>query len=260
VKQVVQRLRDGHVDVIDVPPPELTPGGVLVDVRASLLSAGTERAKIEAGRQSLIGKARSRPEQVQQVLDKARRDGVREAAAVVRGRLNEPSSLGYSAAGVVIAAGARVRGITPGDRVACAGGGYAVHAEVDHVPSNLCARLPSSVTFEQGAFATVGSIALHGVRQAEVRLGERVAIIGLGLVGQLAAQLVKASGCTAFGFDISDDLVQLALEKGSIDAVAGTECDAVIITAATSSSDPIELAAGLCRDRGRVVVVGDVGM
>jgi predicted dehydrogenase/threonine dehydrogenase-like Zn-dependent dehydrogenase len=260
VKQVVQRLRDGHVDVIDVPPPELTPGGVLVDVRASLLSAGTERAKIQAGRQSLIGKARSRPEQVQQVLDKARRDGVREAAAVVRGRLNEPSSLGYSAAGVVIAAGARVRGIAPGDRVACAGGGYAVHAEVDHVPLNLCARLPSSVTFEQGAFATVGSIALHGVRQAEIRLGERVAIIGLGLVGQLAAQLVKASGCTAFGFDISDDLVQLALEQGSIDAVAASECDAVIITAATRSSDPIELAADLCRERGRVVVVGDVGM
>ena len=260
MKQVVQRLRNGRVEVIDVPPPQLGPGGVLVDVRASLLSAGTERAKVEAGRQSLIGKARSRPEQVQQVLDKVRRDGIREAAAVVRARLDEPSTLGYSAAGVAIAVGPRVRGICPGDRIACAGGDYAVHAEIDHVPSNLCVRLPSDVTFAHGAFATVGSIALHGVRQAEVRLGERVAIIGLGLVGQLTAQLVKASGCTVFGFDLAEDLVQLALEQGSIDAAAGSECDAVIITAATKSSDPIELAAELCRDRGRVVVVGDVGM
>jgi predicted dehydrogenase/threonine dehydrogenase-like Zn-dependent dehydrogenase len=263
VKQVVQRLRDGHVEVVEVPPPALGPDGVVVDVRASLLSAGTERAKIEAGRSSLVGKARSRPDQVQQVIDKARRDGIREAVSTVRARLNEPSSLGYSAAGVALEVGSRVRGIVPGDRVACAGGDYAVHAEIDHVPANLCVRLPAGVSFEQGAFGTIGSIALHGVRQAEVQLGERVGIIGLGLVGQLAAQLVKAAGCTALGFDLSADLTRLALESGAIDGrlpADSGDCDAVIITAATRSSDPIELAARACRDRGRVVVVGDVGM
>jgi predicted dehydrogenase/threonine dehydrogenase-like Zn-dependent dehydrogenase len=273
MKQVVQRLRDGHVEVIEVPPPELTANGVLVDVRASLLSAGTERAKLEAGRRSLVGKARSRPDQVQQVLDKARRDGIREAASVVRARLNEPASLGYSAAGVAVAVGSRVHGIAAGDRVACAGGGHAVHAEIDHVPFNLCVVLPDEVSFEQGAFATLGSIALHAVRQAEVQLGERVAVIGLGLVGQLVAQLVKAAGGEAFGFDLSNELVDLARTSGAIDdgfvrhelssngLPAGVSaCDAVIITAATKSSDPIELAADLCRDRGRVVVVGDVGL
>ena len=273
MKQVVQRLRTGQVEVLEVPPPELTPGGVLVDVRASLLSAGTERAKVEAGRKSMIGKARSRPDQVHQVIDKARRDGIREAASVVRAKLVEPSSLGYSAAGVAIAVGSRVRGISPGDRVACAGGDYAVHAEIDHVPFNLCVRLPKAVPFEQGAFCTLGSIAMQGVRQAEVRLGERVAIIGLGLVGQLAAQLVKAAGAKAYGFDLSEDLVRLARATGAVDegfvrhefasnglSAGVPDCDAVIITAATKSSDPIELAAELCRDRGRVVVVGDVGM
>jgi predicted dehydrogenase/threonine dehydrogenase-like Zn-dependent dehydrogenase len=273
MKQVVQRLRDGRVEVVDVPPPQLSAAGVLVDVRASLLSAGTERAKVEAGRRSLIGKARSRPDQVQQVIDKARRDGIREAAAEVRARLDEPSSLGYSAAGVVMAVGSRVRGVAPGDRVACAGGDYAVHAEIDHVPFNLCVRLPDALTFEQGAFATLGSIALHGVRQAEVKLGERVAVIGLGLVGQLVAQLVRAAGGKVFGFDLSDELVQLARTTGAVDEgfvrrelggnglrVGASACDAVIITAATKSSDPIELAADLCRERGRVVVLGDVGM
>ena len=148
MKQVVQRLRDGRVEVVEVPPPALGPDGVVVDVRASLLSAGTERSKIEAGRSSLVGKARSRPDQVQQVIEKARRDGVREAASAVRARLNEPSSLGYSAAGIALAVGSRVRGIVPGDRVACAGGDYAVHAEIDHVPANLCVPVPDLLSFE----------------------------------------------------------------------------------------------------------------
>jgi predicted dehydrogenase/threonine dehydrogenase-like Zn-dependent dehydrogenase len=272
MKQVVQRLRDGRIEVLEVPPPELRAGGVLVDVRASLLSAGTERAKLEAGRRGLIGKARSRPDQVQQVVEKARRDGIREAAAAVRMRLDEPSSLGYSAAGVVMGVGSRVRGLAPGDRVACAGGDFAVHAEIDHVPFNLCVRLPDAVPFDQGSFATLGSIALHGVRQAEVHLGDRVAVIGLGLVGQLAAQLAKAAGAKVFGFDLSEELVQLARTTGAIDEgfvrrelggnlpAGESACDAVIIPAATKSSDPIELAAQLCRERGLVVVLGDVGM
>ena len=273
MKQVVQRLRDGQIEVLDVPRPELTPHGVLVDVRASLLSAGTERSKVETGRESLLGKARSRPDQVQQVLEKARRDGIRETVDAVRSRLDAWDGLGYSTAGTVLEVGSRVRDLAAGDRVACGGGGFAVHAEVNYVPGNLCVRIPEGVSFEEGAFATVGSIALHGVRQADVRVGERVAVIGLGLIGQLAGQILRASGCAVQGVDLRTDLIERAQELGAVDggfqpdALSGDTlpaeiagCDAVLITAATKSSDPVRLAAHLARDRGRVVVVGDVGM
>ncbi|HEV3408602.1 MAG TPA: zinc-binding alcohol dehydrogenase, partial [Gaiellaceae bacterium] len=273
MKQVTQRLRDGRIEVLDVPPPSLTPEGVLVDVRASLLSAGTERHKAETARQSLLGKARSRPDEVRKVIEKARRDGLAETIQAVGARLDQPSSLGYSASGVVLAAGARVSDVVPGDRVACGGGGYAVHAEIDHVPGNLVVALPDGVTFAEGAFATVGSIALHGVRQADVRLGERVAVIGLGLVGQLAGQILRAAACRVVGIDLSGELVSRALEHGAADVAYeratldghalppdAAGCDAVVVTAATASSDPVQLAARLCRDRGRVVIVGDVGM
>jgi predicted dehydrogenase/threonine dehydrogenase-like Zn-dependent dehydrogenase len=273
MKQVTQRLRDGSISVIDVPNPTVLPHGVLVDVRASLLSAGTERSKVKTGRQSLIGKARARPDQVRQVMEKAQRDGVRETIRAVRSRLDQPSALGYSAAGVVLAVGSRVRDIVPGDRVACGGADYAVHAEVDHVPSNLCVPLPDEVDFESGAFATVGSIAMHGVRQADVRLGETVAVIGLGLVGQLAGQLLRAAGCRVVGIDLSPALLERARAVGAADVVfersqlgdgrlptEAQDCDAVLITAATPSDDPVRLAAQLARDRARVVIVGDVGM
>jgi predicted dehydrogenase len=268
VKQVTQRVRDGRIEVVDVPTPELTPDTVLVDVRASLLSTGTERAKVETARKSLFGKARARPDQVRQVVEKAREDGLRETIDAVRLRLDQPSSLGYSSAGVAAAVGDRVRGIAPGDRVACGGADHAVHAEVDRVPGNLCVRLPDAVSFEAGAFTTVGAIALHGVRQAGVAIGEQVAVIGLGLVGQLAAQILRAAGCRVLGVDLSAALVGRAVETGAVDVGWPREavpreaagCDAVLITAATRSSDPVELAAELCRDRGRVVIVGDVGL
>jgi predicted dehydrogenase len=272
VKQVAQRLKDGAVEVLDVPAPSLRPQGVLVDVRSSLLSAGTERSKVETGRKSLIGKARARPDQVRLVVEKAGRDGVRDALAAVRARLGRPEPLGYSAAGVVLAVGDRVRDLAVGDRVACAGAGYASHADVDYVPGNLCVRLPDGVGFDQGCFATLGAIAMHGVRRAEPGLGERVAVIGLGLVGQLASQLLKAAGCRVVGIDLGEEPIAVAREMGGIDegiprsqldearlAREGA-CDAVLIAAATESDDPVELAAALCRDRGRVVVVGDVGM
>ena len=249
----------------------LSTEGVLVDVRASLLSVGTEKSKVEAGRQGLVGKARARPDQAREVVEKARRDGVRETVRAVRTRLDQPTALGYSAAGLVLEVGANVRGISPGDRVACGGGDYAVHAEVVHVPGNLCVRLPHTVEYDSAAFATVGSIAMHGVRQADVRLGERVAVIGLGLVGQLTAQLLRASGCEVVGIDLDERLAQRAIELGSAQTAfpralldssqlptEATECDAVIVTAATTSSDPVRLAPRLCRDRGRVVIVGDV--
>lgn len=271
MKQVTQRLRDGEITVADVPDPVLRPEGVIVDVRASLLSAGTERAKVQTARQSLAGKARARPDQVRQVVEKARRDGVAATVDAVRMRLGQPSELGYSTAGVVVGVGARVRDLAIGDRVACGGGGYAVHAEMNYVPGNLCVTLPDEVDFAEATFATVGAIALHGVRQADVRLGERVAVIGLGLVGQLAGQLLRASGCTVIGVDLDGAAARRARDLGACDLGlaraeldggpdAAQPCDAVLLTAATPSDDPIELAARLSRDRARVVVVGDVGL
>jgi predicted dehydrogenase/threonine dehydrogenase-like Zn-dependent dehydrogenase len=271
MKQVTLRLRDGRVDVVDVPWPSLTPEGVLIDVRASVLSVGTERSRVEASRSSLIGKARARPDQARQVIDKARRDGVRETVQTVRARLDQPGAVGYSAAGVVLDVGERVRGIAPGQRVACGGGDHAVHADVVQVPGNLCVPLPDDVDFDSAAFATIGSVAMHGVRQADVRIGERVAVIGLGLVGQLTGQILRAAGCRVVGIDLSPDLLAKGVEIGSIDLglernafdgdaiPSGTaDCDAVIVTAATRSNDPVTLAARLLRDRGRVVIVGDV--
>ena len=274
MKQVTQRLKDGHVAVIDVPVPEMSEHEVLIVLRASLVSAGTERTKVATGQKSLVGKARARPDQVSQVLAKARTDGVRATIDTVRARLAEPSSLGYSAAGIVVAVGARVGALAPGDRVACGGGDYAVHAEVVAVPGNLCVGLAPAVDFESGAFATVGAIAMHGMRRAEVGLGERVAVIGLGLVGQLTGMLLRAAGVGVVGVDLDGRQCARALANGAADVAFAREdldgeaglppgaggCDAVIVTAATRSSDPVELAARLARDRARVVVVGDVGM
>jgi predicted dehydrogenase/threonine dehydrogenase-like Zn-dependent dehydrogenase len=272
MRQVTQRLKDGRIELREVPTPAVDEHSVLIDVRASLLSAGTERTKVVTAREGLIGKARARPDDARQVLEKARRDGIRQTVEAVRTRLGQPSPLGYSAAGVVLAVGDRVRGISPGDHVACGGAG-AAHAEIIRVPGNLCVRIPGGMEWAHAAFTTVGSIALQGVRQGEPRLGERVAVIGLGLVGRLCCQLLRAAGCTVVGLDISADLVGEALLDGSIshgfvpaaldDASVPAEasaCDVVIIAASTTSSDPIELAARLCRDRGRIVVVGAVGM
>jgi predicted dehydrogenase/threonine dehydrogenase-like Zn-dependent dehydrogenase len=272
VKQVTQRLKDGRIEVRDIPIPEPGQHEVLVRLRASLLSSGTERAKVQTARQSLVGKARERPDQVRRVVDKVRRDGVRETVATVRARLDQPTALGYCAAGEVLAVGERVRGIAVGDRVACGGQG-AAHAEFACVPGNLCVTIPDGVKWPHGAFATLGSIALHGVRQAEIHLGERAAVIGLGLVGELCAYLLGASGCSAVGIDLAAARVQHAIDSGAI--VHGfersvvnprqlpaelSEVDSVIIAASTSSSDPIDLAAAMCRDRGRVVMVGATGM
>jgi predicted dehydrogenase/threonine dehydrogenase-like Zn-dependent dehydrogenase len=272
MKQVTQRLRDGQIEVLDVPRPVLTHDGLIVDVRASLVSAGTERSTVEAARQSLLGKARARPEQARQVVEKARTDGVRATLDAVRTRLGQPSALGYSSAGVVLEVGERVPDLRPGDRVACAGAGYAVHAELNYVPANLAVALPDNVGFEAGAFATVGSIALHAVRQADAKLGERVAVVGLGLVGQLTCRLLTAAGCQVVGIDIAIELVERARSSGiaagyartSIDPSdppsAARDCDAIIVTASTESDDPVRLAGSLARDRARVVVVGAVGM
>lgn len=275
MRQVAQSLKDGSISVIEAPAPSLQPHGALVRTAYSLISSGTEMAKVELGRQGLIGKARSRPDMVRQVIDKARRDGILSTYRTVRARLEEAGALGYSAAGVVSDVGELVQGLRVGDRVACGGGGYANHAEVLYVPQNLCARVPDDVELADAAYATVGAIAMQGVRLSGVALGDRVVVIGLGLVGQLAVQLAVAAGCEVAGIDLESAKCDLASQLGAhgthagggsdahewcAEFTRGRGFDAVLIAAATKSSDPIRLAADIARDRGVVVVVGDVGM
>lgn len=274
MKQAVQNLKTGEVAVREVPPPRLHRGGALVATLSSLISAGTERSKIELGEKSMLGKARARPELVQQVLDKARQDGVKETYRTVMQRLEAPNPLGYSAAGRVVAVAADVPGIKVGDLVACSGAGYANHAEVNFIPKHLLARVPDGVSADQAAYGTLGCIAMHGVRQADLGLGDRVLVVGLGLVGLVAAQLARVAGARVFGTDLDPAACSLAERLGVeravprneaieavIDAVTdGIGVDAVLICAAAASNDPIELAAQLARDRARVVLVGHVGL
>ncbi|MDQ1559800.1 MAG: hypothetical protein QOD32_2860 [Pyrinomonadaceae bacterium] len=274
MKQILQNYKTGEVSVADVPPPIAQRGRVLVRTAASLISAGTERMAVELGRKSLIGKARERPDLVKQVIQKAQREGLMNTFTAVQSKLNAQNALGYSAAGFVVGAGDDVSGFSAGDRVACAGAGFASHAELLSVPQNLCVRLPDAVDFEAASFGTLGAIALQGVRLAEPTLGEAVVVIGLGLLGQLTVQLLKANGCRVFGVDLDASKVELARTLGADDGCVsggdtlqsvmewsrGRGADAVLITAATSSDQPIELAGEMSRLKGRVVAVGLVGM
>jgi len=253
MKQLVQDFKTGEVKLVDVPPPTVAPGMVVVRNAFSLVSAGTEKSTVEMGQASLIGKARLRPDLVRQLMGTVKREGVAAAMRKVQSRLDTWKPLGYSCAGTVIAVGEGVTGVAVGDRVACGGQDYASHAEVVSVPRNLCALVPEGVSLEHAAFTTVGAIALQGVRQADARLGEHVAVIGLGLVGQLTVLLLRAAGCRVFGYDPAVKLP--GVETGAPDSM-----DAVIITAATDSNEPLAQAGQLCRDRGRVVMVGVTGM
>ena len=274
MKQLLQNLKDGEGRVADVPVPAAQRGRVLVRAAASLVSAGTERAVVELGRKGLLGKAKERPDLVRKVVDKIKAEGLGNALGAVRDKLSASHALGYSAAGTVLETGEGAEEFSAGDRVACAGAGYASHAEVLSVPKNLCVRLPPEVDFESAAFATVGAIALQGVRLAEPTLGESVVVLGLGLVGQLTVQLLKANGCRVFGVDLDPSKIELARGLGMDDGMRAGEgaaravegwtrgrgADAVVIAAATRSSEPVELAGEISRRRGRVVVVGAVGM
>ncbi len=275
MKQVLQHARTGEVEVVDVPSPNLLPGCVLVRIAASLVSAGTERAASEFASKNLLQKAQARPDLVREVIDKVRRDGLLSAAQAVRSRLDQPLALGYSSAGTVIAVGEGVADIQTGDRVACAGAGYATHAEIACVPRLLAARIAdANVTFYEAAFTTVGAVALHGIRTSEVKLGDVVGVIGLGLVGQLTVQMLKAAGCRAIGMDIVRQRVDLAKRLGADGASdslhvfeemcrahsGGHGVDAVLITAETSGSEPVNLAGNVTRERGVIVAVGTVGM
>lgn len=275
MKQLLQNLRDGAFTLAEAPFPTRPPGFALVANRASLISAGTERATVKAAQASLLGKARQRPDKVRQVLDNIKKEGLLATINKVKEKLDQPKALGYSSAGVVIDCDAGETLFKVGDRVACAGQDYASHAEVVVVPRNLVVPLPDAVSFEAGSFAAVGAIALQGVRRADAHLGQRVLVIGLGLIGQLTWMLLEDAGVTVIGTDVSEHTVATArslglkhaLVRGKDDVeglcaalTAGHGVDAVIITASAKSNDPVELAGVVSRERGRVVVVGSVTM
>lgn len=272
MKQLLQNLRDGKTVVEEVPIPTPRQGMALVKTAVSLVSAGTERMVVEFAEKSLVGKARSRPDLVKQVLEKAGREGLITTVQGAFQRLDQPMALGYSSAGTIVALGPKVRGFKIGQRVACGGGGYATHAEFAVVPNNLMTMLPKNVDFESAAFATLGAVAMHGFRLVEPQVGERVAVIGLGLLGLMATQIASAAGCSVLGIDTDSKRVDLASSLG-LTAVARSKAvdsglafsnnhgfDVVLICADTASNDPVELAAVLARDRGRVVATGAVGL
>ena len=274
MKQVIQNLRSGELKVDEVPETVVKGGGILVRNVASLVSAGTERIAVDLAQKSLLGKARQRPDLVRQVIGKVKRDGFLSTLRAVQARLDAPLALGYSCAGIVIEVGSGAEEFRVGDRVACAGMNFASHAETVFVPTNLAVTIPDGVGFEDAAFVTLGAIALQGIRTAEVKLGEAVAVIGLGLLGQLTVQLLKAAGCRVIGIDLDSERVELArahaadmavTRSDDIDAAVaqftdGYGVDSVIITAAAETNDPIELAGVIARDRAVVSIVGAVVM
>jgi predicted dehydrogenase len=273
MRQVVQDLRSGRLDVDDLPSPCLVDSSLLVANEYSLISAGTERATVDLARKGLVAKAQARPDLVRKVLESLGRDGLAATVRLVNTRLDRRKSLGYSCAGVVLAVGRDVTGFAVGDRVACAGQDYASHAEVVCVPASLCVRVPDAVATADAAYVALGAIALHGVRQAAPSIGETLAVIGLGLVGQIVAQVLRANGCRVIASDLDPARLELARTLGAPHAVLpgdlaatcaaetdGRGVDGVIITASSASNQPVEAAAEICRHKGRVVVVGSVGM
>jgi polar amino acid transport system substrate-binding protein len=275
LKQLIQNFKTGDLYVDDVPMPSLSEGFVLVENKFSLISSGTERGTVKVAQASLLGKAKQRPDLVAQVIQNIRKEGIAATLKKVQTKLDSLKALGYSSAGVVLASMDKNSLFQTGDRVACAGQDYASHAEIVSVPQNLVARIPDNVSFEEAAFTTLGAIAMQGVRQAEPKLGENVCVIGLGLLGQLTCQLLRANGCHVMGIDLSDRLVKLAqensadlainrnhvdLEKICSSFTNGHGFDNIIITAAAPTNDPIELAAEIARKKGKVIIVGAVKM
>ena len=272
MKQLLQHMKTGRTSVEEVPVPEPHRGQALVRVATSLVSAGTERMLVEFGEKSLLGKARARPDLVRQMTEKMKREGFLPALQAAFNRLDQPMALGYSSAGEIVQLADGMEGFQVGQRVACAGGGYAIHAEYNIVPRTLLTPLPEGVDFESAAFTTLAAIALHGFRLAEPQVGETVTIIGMGLLGLLAGQIAAASGCRVFGVDTNPARVALAntlglsscLREEAVESMqafsANRGADVVLICADTSSNDPVELAAAIARDRARIVATGAVGL
>jgi len=272
MEQLVQKLKDGAIQIIEAPLPSIASGMVLIQNHYSLISAGTEGSTVKTARKGYIGKAKERPQQVKQVLDTLKTQGPMQTYRAVMKKLDAYSPLGYSCAGEVIDVAPDVKELQVGDLVAC-GGITASHAEVVNVPINLCVKLKPDADLKQAAYNTLGAIALQGIRQADLRLGETCAVIGLGLLGQLTCLLLRASGVRVIGTDVNQAMVNMA-SKHSADLAlfqgqAGIEdqinaftngigCDAVIITAASDSLNPINFAGAISRQKGIVVVVGAV--
>ena len=275
MKQVIQNTRNGQLTVKDVPPPKVRAGHILVRTGASLISAGTERMVVDFAQKSLAGKARQRPDLVKKVLGKLKRDGIRATLQSVLARLDEPLPLGYSAAGHIVAVGSGLEGrFHVGERVAVAGAGIANHAELNVVPANLAAAVPDGVPLEEACYGTLGAIALHSVRNLGAGLGDVVAVVGAGLVGQIAAQFLSLQGARVIALDYNPDRLRLARNLGAEAAfnlsepdvegavaafTRGLGCDAILIAAATESAEPFHTAAALARDRARVCMVGMTG-
>ena len=271
MKQVLQNLKDGSTELAEVPCPRVGRGSLLIRSSRSLVSAGTERMLVDFGKANLLDKARRQPDKVRQVLDKVRTDGLAPTLEAVRNKLEQPLPLGYCNAGVVAELGAGVTGFSVGDRVASNG----KHAELVSVPVNLCAKIPDAVSDEAAAFTVIGAIALQGIRLVQPTLGEAVVVTGLGLIGLMTVQLLRAHGCRVLGIDLDPRKLELARRFGAEvvdiarvqDAVAAAEgfsrgrgVDAVIITASTKSNAPVHQAALMCRKRGRIVLVGVTGL
>ncbi|WP_033960109.1 bi-domain-containing oxidoreductase [Psychroserpens jangbogonensis] len=274
MQQLTQKLGSGDMIIQDVPYPQAGKGMVIVKNHYSIISAGTEGSTVVAARKSLLGKAKERPQQVKQVIDTLKKQGPIQTYRAVMKKLDAYSPLGYSSAGEVIEVGEGVTEFELGDKVACAGAGYANHAEIVSVPINLCVKLDANTNLKDAAYNTLGAISMQGVRQADLRLGESCVIIGLGLLGQLAALILKASGVTVIGIDVSEAAVKQAVDNNVVDlgltrnaagveeqiqsATNGYGADAVIIAAATASLDPINFAGAIARKKGKVVVLGAV--
>jgi len=273
MKQLTQKLKEGKLRVLDVPEPLLQPGTVLVRNHYSVISAGTEGSTVSAARKSYLGKAKERPQQARQVLDTLKTKGLVQTYRAVMKKLDAHSPLGYSSAGEVVEVAPGVEGFAPGDRVACGGAGYANHADYVAVPRNLCVKLPAQARLDRAAYNTVGAIALQGIRQADLRVGETCVVIGMGLLGQLTGLMLKAGGQRVVGVDINPKVLELArehcadlafesgdpaLEQAVHEFTGGIGADAVIITAATSDTGPVDLAGRLLRRKGLVVIVGNV--
>jgi predicted dehydrogenase/threonine dehydrogenase-like Zn-dependent dehydrogenase len=271
MKQILQNFRTGQTSVFGVPTPQCRSGTILIQTRRSLISAGTERMLVEFGQASLLQKARSHPEKVRQVLEKVRTDGLMTTLDAVRNKLDQPLSLGYCNTGIVVEVDAGVEGFSVGDRVVSNGS----HSEVVCVPKNLCARIPDGVTDDEATFAVPGAIALQGIRLLDPTLGERIAVFGLGLLGLLAVQILRANGCQVLGVDFDKDRLALARQCGAQvvdlgtgrDPVAagfafsfGKGMDGVLITASAESNEVIHQAAQMSRKRGRIILVGMVGL
>ena len=268
-------IRKGQLLLANVPSPLVEPGSVLVEVAYSLISTGTELSSVQSSGQSLVQKALEQPEKIRKLWDHLRSQGIQKTIAKVQGQLDLASPLGYSCSGIVIQVGKDITDIRPGDRVACAGAGIANHAEIVLVPRNLTVKVPDGCSLQDAASMTLGAIAMQGVRRADLRLGEVVAVIGLGLLGQITVQLLKAAGCKVIGVDLSERRVSLAKHLGADAAFCPTEVniineirhrtgdhgvDATIITAASTGNALVQQAMEITRKKGRVVIVGAVGL